>query len=182
MHTRPVIYFAGKIGKEDWRHALVPGLRGAAIDQEQIFAPSLSIDCGRFVYGGPFFVACDHGCYHGDNKHGARGGCGDDVDNAQRRIFEINRQRLIRAQAVFAYLESADAYGSFLEIGFAHAWNKPIGLRLPIYPRYDLWMIAEAATTIYRGTAAECFERFLDDLGGRGRESAHIRLTVEEWK
>ena len=65
-YVKPNIYIAGKIGKNDFRHALIPGLREHHPD-------SGPLDCGAFRYVGPFFESCDHGCRHGRNSHGVLG-------------------------------------------------------------------------------------------------------------
>jgi hypothetical protein len=67
---------------------------------------------------------------------------------------------------VFAFLESADCYGSLIELGWAHAWGKPVVLRLPDddAARNELWMAAEAARRVYRGNLISCWRRFLRDF------------------
>ena len=66
------IYLAGKIKKNDWRGALVPWLEDL-MPEDWHKTVTLDMD-GRNEYVGPFFVACDHGCAHGSNGHGAVGG------------------------------------------------------------------------------------------------------------
>ncbi len=61
---KPNVYFAGKIGKNDWRHGLVPALRGHDWGD-------CAIDTEAYRYVGPFFVSCDHGCNHNPHGHGA---------------------------------------------------------------------------------------------------------------
>jgi hypothetical protein len=170
---KPRIYFAGKIGKNDWRHALVApdNLRGAGCDNDDVFNPNLTLDCGHYIYCGPFFISCDHGCSHGDNQHGIFDSCmgGDFMrpdmwPSRRNRIFDINLRRMRMADFVFAYIESADAYGTIIELGIAHGWRIPIALRLPTYPRDDMWMVAQTATRIYQGTAEQCWERFRIDF------------------
>lgn len=80
------IYLAGKIAKNDWRHDIVNDLRGAGDVHSEIESYNLGDKCwpilrqsilGKHDYVGPYFVACDHGCYHGDSSHGV--GVGEDV-------------------------------------------------------------------------------------------------------
>jgi hypothetical protein len=174
---KPRIYFAGKIGKNDWRHDIVPGLRGAALDPDNAdpetdpFNPHLQIDCRSYVYCGPFFVSCDHGCAHGPNTHGVgNGGCivgFDDQTSYQlhSKVFAINALRLRSADLVFAYLESATAYGSLIELGMAQAHGIPIGLRLPPTDSADLWMAFHAATAVFEGAHMDCWEQFRRRFG-----------------
>jgi hypothetical protein len=82
------VYLAGRISKCDWRHKLVLHL-GNNIDggvegwREVKELPM--IDGNTYV--GPFFVGCDHGCYHGANRHGASGGVCYSSDVTKREIF-----------------------------------------------------------------------------------------------
>ena len=80
------IYLAGKIARNDWRHAIVADLRTAFNDD---FYGAWGHELGAVVadpsyrwpvlrrsifnhhnYTGPFFISCNHGCAHGDNLHG----------------------------------------------------------------------------------------------------------------
>lgn len=162
--STPRIYFAGKMSQNDWRHQLVPDLRGAVsqgYNDEDLFNPSLTIHCQGFDYGGPFFVACDHGCYHGPTRHGVTGGCTNDVD-VRDRVFAVNLARVFRANSIFAYIENADAFGTALEIGFAHAHDKPVYLGFANAElQTELWMSAHAATAVHVGSARDCWERFI---------------------
>jgi hypothetical protein len=165
---KPTVYFAGKIGPNDWRHELFPWLRGYCNDHKGLLNQRLARDCGNFIYGGPFFIGCDHRCAHGPSQHGAAaegaGGCisGAHIPDLRRQIFDINKRRLERANFLFGYVESIDAYGTILEIGMASTLQIPIALRLPADP--DLWMTFHAATKLYDGTAAECWQKFQHDF------------------
>lgn len=110
---KPRIYFAGKIDKNDWRHEIVyNGLGVEPWAAADMFDPDFIVDCGSYLYGGPFFVRCDHGCFHGRNQHGAGidqdGGCGYDPTQAElrQRIFNINKARL-PPPPTFAYVTRA---------------------------------------------------------------------------
>jgi hypothetical protein len=173
---KPRIYLAGKIHKNDWRHPIVPGLRDTLIytdEKDMMFDQDFVVDCRSFNYGGPFFVACDHGCFHGPNSHGVgildneRGDDPIPADNiAARRakIFDINKQRLTAADLVFAYIEDMTCYGTLVELGMAALNGKPvtIGLApsLTLAERDDLWMAAQTATRVLIGSAADCWAEF----------------------
>jgi hypothetical protein len=120
---RPLAYLAGKIGANDWRQAIVD-LRNR-VSPDDALDPKFELACGRFIITGPFFVACDHGCYHGPHTHGAGVGCTDDwnepVDARRHRILALSEQRIDRAGFVFAYIDAADCYGTLVELGYAHA-------------------------------------------------------------
>lgn len=71
------IYLAGKIAMNDWRHRVVPQLRGAVDEAEtwNMTRPTTFPILTRAIFGehdyvGPFFLSCDHGCAHGASTHG----------------------------------------------------------------------------------------------------------------
>jgi hypothetical protein len=137
--TKPRIYIVGKVGKNDFRHLLVPGLRG----HDHASGP---LDCGTFVYMGPFVEACDHGCRHGESTHGVLGtGCELGKPSATRQaVWARNTAALKAADGVFAFIETGDAYGSLVEIGMAQALGIPTKVLFgPDAPRDDLWYAAE---------------------------------------
>jgi hypothetical protein len=159
VRNRPIrVYACGPIAKNCWRHKLVPGLREAfgedayarARAQHDVVTELPTITRG-VVCIGPWFVSCDHGCAHGPGKHGAIGSCDDeavinDVREGRSVVFDANIERIRRADAVFAYIDRAEAYGSAVEIGFAKALCKPIFIGFsPHAPwRDDMWFAAQA--------------------------------------
>jgi hypothetical protein len=164
----PLVYCAGKISKNDWRHDLIDGLRGAACDDVEVFDIDNKIDCGSFTYIGPHFISCDHGCSHCANRDGIADSCNNadymgPLALQHKKIFDINLRRLRMADLVFAFLET-DAFGTLIELGAARGWGIPIALRLPPHSRADMWMVEKAATPVYHGTAAECWRAFCADF------------------
>ncbi len=137
---KPIIYFAGKIGKGDWRSEIfhderIGGLEFPAEQERYLFDESYTVDKGDFLYGGPFFVSCDHGCFHlEDSGHGAGAeyGCGGgynseaQTEQTRQKIWRVNRSRLLRADVIFAYVNESDCYGTFVEIGMAQAQRKAV--------------------------------------------------------
>jgi hypothetical protein len=160
---KPRIYIAGKIAKNDFRHILVPLLRGHD-------AKDGSIDCGDFTYVGPFFTSCDHGCYHRPGSHGAAGyGCGDLVAT-QREVFDRNQAALTSADLLFAFIEATDCHGTLFEIGWASRAGTLI--RLTFAPDVDhsqLWVAQLAA-----GWPATTFV-------ARDNLTALFRQVISEW-
>ena len=69
---RRKIYLAGKVEQNCWRHKIVDGLRGKDWNDGPLPC-AIHIDGESFDYTGPFFVSCDHGCYHGPGTHGCLG-------------------------------------------------------------------------------------------------------------
>jgi hypothetical protein len=128
---KPHVYFAGKIGQNDWRHPIVPRLRDALYEHGPF-------DAGPYIYNGPFFVACDHGCHHGPTTHGVlppsnRSGdpCFQPSEHAQPERREVARRALEgvrKSQLVFAYIDALDCVGTMMEIGIAVQMRKPVAL------------------------------------------------------
>jgi hypothetical protein len=140
---KPAVYLIGKIAPGDFRHTLIPRLRGHRHEAGPL-------DCGTFIYVGPFFEACDHRCAHGRSSHGVLGvpgtGCGGYEESTPFRVWHRNVQALRRASAVFAYIESDDAYGSLVEIGIAQALQTPrFVLYAPGVAHNDMWYATQGA-------------------------------------
>jgi hypothetical protein len=172
--VKPIIYFAGKISRYDWRKAVLNEDRPGAADDDCIWKPDYVLDRGRFYYGGPFFISCDHGCRHVPNAHGSYEECGGSVDphalaQTQRKVWNINCQRLRRADQVFAFIDEMDCYGTMVELGMAAQMKKPIilglGLQLTASQLADLWMPRAAARTVVYGTAAQTWKKACDIWG-----------------
>jgi hypothetical protein len=169
------IYLAGKIAKGDWRHDVVAGLRhansyfDAGTDEWPILENAI---LRRHDYTGPFFVGCDHGCYHGKDTHGYKGGCcGPECDDV--KVSRLCRKALDVSDVVFAWIDAPDAYGTIFEIGYAIAkgTNVYLGISSALKNRSDLWFIAESllynsdilCNVVYKKDAKEALESFYSD-------------------
>lgn len=141
-------YLAGKIAPNDWRHTIVTDLRnhcpnGACGDGVYEPFPEIVPESifGHHHYVGPFFVSCDHGCFHGPNRHGSD--CNSERSNHDSLgIHPLVRERALRGiqncDVLFAYINSTDCYGTLFEIGYANALGKPVFIALEKeFP--DLW-------------------------------------------
>ena len=125
----PHIYLAGKIRKHCWRHGLVSGLRDHSWNDGVL----QEVD---FAYVGPFFVGCDHGCFHNKNSHGAvaiRGvnACPSrdvqaEFDGAHLEVANLCLGAVTKADMLFCYIDSKDCFGTLVEIGYALAHNVPV--------------------------------------------------------
>ena len=153
---KPHVYLAGKIGKNDWRHTIVPGLRDALYEHGPF-------DAGTFIYNGPFFVSCDHGCNHGPNTHGALPAWDQSADPcylpneyAQPDRREVARRALEgvrKSQLVFAYINALDCIGTIFEIGIAVQMRKPVTLCIdPHIDEGEFWLPEQSpGVTIFPG-------------------------------
>lgn len=186
MSRLPRVYMAGKVAKLDWRHGIVgPYLRNVDLrydGQTNLVRPERSYVVDGFEYAGPFFLGDDHGCFHGPHSHGfgalhwpecAVGEVSDEIAQASERLYgnggdwaktrEIIHQSCLNwlrsSDVVFAWIESYDAYGTLVELGYAAALGIPIylafdlmfdGPRGPDAPSStwnDLWFAEQTATT-----------------------------------
>lgn len=187
--TNKRIYLAGKIGKGDWRETIVSNVKWPAdLEQYELGTGELfggqgveafgacggdtglagwpileNSVLGIFDYVGPYFIGCDHGCFHGPNKHGSIAYdhqssfyCyvePDELDNAEQATVPIEtptiRQYLVKnlclhalktADVVFAWIDSPDAFGTIAELGYASALGKEILIAGPrLFP--DMWFV-----------------------------------------
>jgi hypothetical protein len=159
------IYLAGKIDKNDWRHNLVPDLRDTYSMERWIAVRNLPM-VGGHDYVGPFFIACDHGCSHGPNSHGAAVGneascaiagadIGHENDNSPARVHAKGVDGIRRCDVFVAWmgLDFASAYGTIYEIGVAKALYKKIAIiKHPALKIEDFWFPLEAADLILTTT------------------------------
>lgn len=137
--TKPLsIYFAGKIGKSDWRHEIIPNLRDAWFGEEcqgggdpESISPIIWREDGHTLKCvGPYFVGCDHGCYHGASTHGQLSDLSKFSEHcvvkSKETAHEWMRERkkiyqrcigwLDFSDVIFAYIDDEGAYGTLCEI------------------------------------------------------------------
>ena len=165
------IYLAGKVGKHDWRHHIVSGL-GAALDATEPSGwPILrGAIFNEHDYVGPFFIRCDHGCYHGLNEHcmGADNGgcCGKSYSQA---IVPAYCFAAINSCDLFFAWFDADchtAYGTLIELGWAMAMRKRIGIGVAEgVDASDLWFSMRAAERLgtHNCVVHDCNPNFAHD-------------------
>ncbi len=174
LPPKPVIYLAGKINRQDWRgYVLGDQYRPGSLDytDPDLWNPNYHLDCGIFRYGGPFFASCDHGCGHALNAH-ATGSCFVDhkfeLDELHRKVWTVNHARLRRADAIFAFIDTVDCFGTLVELGVAAELGKPVGIGIgrSISEKQvaDLWMVQETALKVYRGAPAHTWHCFVEDF------------------
>ncbi len=149
---------AGKVYFNCWRHDLVPDLRMYMEEEEYIDLKQITTE--DFIYTGPFFLSCDHGCYHGNNTHGVMGqGCVEpDIEGkmVQEKCFEgINR-----ADIVYAWLDSEDSFGTFVELGYAYSLGKEIWIGYPSF-NVDMWFVYQTADKFLEDKCPKCAFRKL---------------------
>lgn len=167
--------------KADWKAVL----RNAGIIQDDLFGDCTSnrfptawpmlprAVFGEHDYVGPFFVSCDHQCYHGSNTHGSRSSVADLYAleeklhtelhavcpnpyktahvaslHSSKKIMQLCTQAINIATLVFAWIEDKEAYGTIAELGYAYARGKTIVIAGPREPLPDLWFVYQMAESV----------------------------------
>jgi hypothetical protein len=196
------IYLAGKVGYNDWRHTIVSGLRGAATGAyncldapEPEFFDWPVLDSAIFSshsYVGPYFATCDHGCIHGDNKHGANVTISDghlDVfdSGTARRLRAACYRAIESADLLFAWIEDVTCYGTLAEIGYATAKKVDVITAGP-RPLPDLWfatpnfgVVASPAAAL-EWAIADATARRIQRLRELGKRDYSAYLRTEHWQ
>lgn len=153
------IYFAGKIGIYDWRHSLLSRATGRWRKLRDSKAPfDFNIGPHKLTYQGPFFTSCDHGCYHGEHSHGVgldvNTGCprdigGDPFPLSRPVVFRRSLEAIDRSDCLFAFIDSASAFGTLVEIGYARARGKTVLLCFADkHLQRDMWFVSESCSIL----------------------------------
>ena len=156
QHAAPSLYLAGKIGKNDWRHNLVPNLR----DRKWKDGP---IETDSFLYVGPFFVSCDHGCGHSPGGHGLVQECIEPY-YTHDDVIRLNMVAIEEADIVFAYITAPDCHGTIFEIGVAAAKGKRVVMAFaPDIDANDFWFISMQCAAVHHYIRPCCLAEILKD-------------------
>ena len=154
---KPNVYLAGKIRKHCWRHQMISGLR----DHSWGDGP---LQQDEFIYVGPFFIGCDHGCFHNRNSHGNVAIRGDNLcpgrdsnaefDAPHLEVASLCLEALVKADLIFCYVDTLDCYGTLVEIGYALAHDVPLVIAfapsIATSANNDFWFsCVKARWTIY---------------------------------
>lgn len=118
------VYLAGKIAKLDWRHFLFE--ISDVIDETD----ENTATRGNFEYSGPYFMSCDHGCYHGEMTHGRGTGttAACFTTYTEPRSFTAHRclKWIRQSDYMFVWIDSTEAFGTLVEIGYAKGVGVPV--------------------------------------------------------
>jgi hypothetical protein len=146
-------YAIGKITKNGWRSGFDVEMPCNTWD-EYLKTTPVPTHFG-FVYTGPFFIRCDHGCSHFTGSHATTSECiPNDADFRPGRVFRRCERQIQQAGFVFVWAGVGDdaldtAHGSLVEIGIAHALRKPILFaHHPQANLRDFWFAVETASAV----------------------------------
>ena len=148
------VYLAGKIRKNGWRNIVAPDIRAAALSADEVYENTFTVTkIPSLITSGPYFICCDHGCYHGDGTHGVGS---NDQDGCSGKgipagiVPTICQLQIRRSNFVFAYIDDSSCYGTLCEIGYAIGIGRPVAV---MFSRKDLsedmWFITESADMVF---------------------------------
>jgi hypothetical protein len=195
QEIRMKLYLAGKISRKDWRTHIL-GERPGSIDYDVndafvdgIYNSKYQQEHDTFTYIGPFFISCDHGCYHKNNdndmvfpfedefypsvlsEHGAGPtGCHtqsgiNDQSRHRRKLFATNCERILRSDVCLVYINENDCFGTLMEIGFMQAHGKRFYVAFgPLADHEEMWMATQKAHGIYHGSIEETWKQFNSEV------------------
>ena len=146
------VYLAGKIEPNGWRQKLIDIRNNFSAEKKDKIRNGVTIKYNDHInITGPFFLSCDHSCYHGDNSHGvgldSHSDCYGLTDYfSEDEVKNICLQQIKKSDVIFAYINDDTCYGTLYEIGYAAALNKPILLLFDSNKRCNnMWFIANGA-------------------------------------
>ena len=149
------IYLAGKIESNGWRQHIIDIRNTFCGDDYEPSTKSINklknayVDVDEKCYvTGPFFLSCDHSCYHGDGSHGLGKGNEYNCYGYSRcflpnEVIEICTEQIRRADIIIAYIDDITCYGTLFELGLAKQMGKTIVTIFDTKKREnDMWFIA----------------------------------------
>lgn len=160
-HRSFKIYLAGRISKSCWRVPIVGDQQGRiSLENTGILEFLTKRIFGQHDYTGPFFISCDHGCGHEEERedcgHGEFCECGNNLGTSHGRTANgctttgegSGRHRAARdaylgikaCDLFFAWIYDQECFGTLVEVGIAAGMGKPIYIAHPQnFDPVDLW-------------------------------------------
>lgn len=146
------IYLAGKIRHRCWRHKVVSGLRSedwmTGEHPGERWPVLENAVVGGFDYAGPYFSSCDHGCAHRQPDGGRHGLSAEPcVRPAPRAVVrDLCLAAIEQTEIAFAWIDTADCYGTIAELGYACAMGKLVVVAFAEgFAASDMWFIQACA-------------------------------------
>ena len=181
------VYLAGKISRDDWRK-YIDGYRPFSMDASDVVDDdsdrNVHMDDFEKHFGelpviskypyiqvtGPFFLSCDHGCYHGEKSHGVGAVEWKDISGhggtwsgcagytfTREEVMQICLHQIHRSDMVFAYIDDLTCYGTLFEIGFAKSTGKTVIVMFDKQETADdMWFISEGADVVFILDSKQC--------------------------
>lgn len=146
------VYLAGKVSdSHSWRESLVSGdmvsnyyADGVTPKWPPVGACHIRLKSGLvFNYTGPFYTGQNSHEPDFDYLH-----CNSTDHNCGDGILDKCLDRITTSDLVFAYIDTADCYGTIAELGYAKAMNKSIWIAGPKW-QHDFWFVYKMADATY---------------------------------
>lgn len=124
------VYLAGKVRKNDWRGGITKKQKRDTDLDRDASRFDFEINNRTYSYEGPWFVSCDHGCYHGEHSHGAGANKPEEICMGrvvgEHHIYATCLHSIDMSDIVFAWIDATDCHGTLAEIGYAYSRGKKI--------------------------------------------------------
>lgn len=155
------VYLAGKIEANGWRQEIID-IRDNffGCEKEKIRNYKTIKYNDNIQITGPFFLSCDHSCYHGENSHGVglsnylpdgtRYDCYAENNHfTEEEVKDICINQIKKSDVLFAYINDDTCYGTLFEIGYAASLGKKIIILFDLPERIKkMWFIAKNADIV----------------------------------
>lgn len=164
------VYIAGRIEYDRTRFGLLE-IGSAMTDWRNIgeLHTPFSIGGHRFIYTGPYAMACDHGCAHTTSHTHAAAldycGVSAPVHEAREATMKRSQNAIRGSDVVFAWFQDREAFGTLVEVGYAAA----LGKRLVVSSNDkqlldgDLWFAASfAGERVHAVSAYDAFVKAIE--------------------
>lgn len=172
--NKKYIYLAGKISPtNDWRGKIMTdnfrvcsfgGYDVIDYGGKKFLADEAIIDIpetDNLKTCGPFFLSCDHSCFHGVSSHGLGANqepCiqENEIRFSEQDVKDICLSQINRSDLVLAYIDSPDCYGTLYEISYAESKDIPVIIVFETPKlKQDMWFytVSKQVTTL---TLDEC--------------------------
>ena len=168
------VYLAGKIKSNGWRQEIVDIRNNFYGDKKNKIRNGIEIRYKNNIYiTGPFFLSCDHSCYHGDNSHGvglnSYNDCYGLTDNfSEDEVKDICLRQIKKSDVIFAYINDDTCYGTLYELGYAKSLGKKIIILFESGKLMkDMWFIYQKEDIVELVDKSErdySIKRYFDEL------------------
>jgi hypothetical protein len=171
-YARPFVYMAGRMGAQNYRPFCIETID---IDEIHKSPPVVDrcLDGFKIAYTGPFATTFEDHCeFHGFSD------CF--IEDTEDQVLFNSRLGVDRCDVFFAIFEDFEAFGTLVELGWAHAKSKHIVIgfvgeqfrgRDPVEQiggvrgrGNPLWFAARAANTVLVGDRAQVLREFKEHL------------------
>lgn len=162
------VYLAGKISPNGWRQHIFD-MRNIfnGSDNHELYNEHVKYNDYINIVG-PFFLGCDHSCYHGEGNHGLGinlpNGCYGEDTRSEDEVVKICKIQIEKSDVIFAYINDDTCYGTLAEIGYAKALGKHIVVVFDTRKRAkNMWFIAKLANEAEWGIPYEDINTYFCD-------------------